>query len=193
MVLAMLGSKPVLGQARLSIPKGRPIMVDGKFSDREWVDARTLLVRDSIRLYFKQTKEYVYIGIQPLAKEYSSGWIDLFVADEGQGIYNLHASRKLGERRLADGQWEGWKEWWTNEGSWRANYSRPDDIRESDRWKVVQLKDEGWEFQISKRRFSSSQWKIMFDISLMFQEVANIKYPAAVADTTPDAWLQLRL
>jgi hypothetical protein len=192
-LLAVAGCSSALAQTKISIPKGKPVLIDGKFSEQEWTDARMLLIQDSIKLYFKQSKEYVYIGIQPTAKEYSSGWVDLFLADEAKGIYNLHASRKLGERRLTGEQWGGWDQWWTNEGSWRANYSRPDDVRENDRWRVVQLKDEGWEFQISKWRFSSSQWKIMFDISLMFQETANVKYPAAVVDTKPDNWLLLRL
>ncbi|MBF8964903.1 hypothetical protein I0P70_16765 [Pontibacter sp. FD36] len=191
LLLASIGSRHAPDQ--VAIPKGKPVMVDGRFSAGEWTDAKTLKVQEDIMLYLKQSADYVYIGVQAPVQNYRSGWMELYLADGPESIVNLHASRKLGERKLMNGEWGPWKEWWTNQGKWHANYYRPDDVQEDGRWKVVQLQDEGWEYQIRRSAFGNGPWKIMLDVSLMAEEVQTIKYPSNAEDTNPENWLLLKI
>lgn len=184
--------QPLYSQERVSVPTGKPIMVDGTFSEQEWNDAKMITISDEVKLYFKKSEEYVYIGIQPPSEGYNGGWIDLYIAGNDGEILDLHASRKLGERNLIDGDWKEWKDWWTNEGTWRANYTRLDDIEENGEKKVIQLKDEGWEYQIKKSKFKNDKWKIMFDIFL-FNGVKKLKFPKESVNTKSDNWLTLEL
>lgn len=183
----------LFAQDTILIPEGKTIMVDGKFSEQEWSDAKTMTISEKIKLYFKQSEEYVFIGIEPPLEGYNGGWVDLYIEGTDDEILNLHASRKLGERKLSNGQWQEWQKWWTNEGSWRANYIRPDDIEENGEKKVIQLKDEGWEYQIKKSRFKNNQWKLMFDISIVLKGFKNIKYPTDSENTKSNKWLIIEL
>lgn len=192
-LFASLSSSLIYSPGRITVPKGKHIMVDGRFSSGEWADAKTVKIQESITLYLKQSADYVYIGLQAPVQNYRSGWIELYLSDTPDNVVNLHASRKLGERKLADGAWGPWKDWWTNQGKWQANYYRPDDVQEDGRWKVVQLQDEGWEYQIRKSAFGKGPWKIFFDVSLMAEEVQTIKYPANGEDTKPENWLILKI
>jgi hypothetical protein len=191
--LILLCSISAFSQSTVPVPKGKPIMVDGRFGTGEWADAKTINVQESITLYLKQSADYVYIGIQAPVQNYRSGWIELYLSDGADNIINLHASRKLGERKMVNGEWGPWKDWWTNQGKWHANYYRPDDVQEDGRWKVVQLQDEGWEYQIRKSAFGKGLWKVFLDVSLLTEEVQSIKYPANGADSKPENWLQLKI
>lgn len=195
-LLCFLNTGPVLSQNRVTIPNGKPIMVDGKFSDKEWSDSKNIITQDSTKLFFKQSKDYVFIGVQPIQKIYRGSAIDLYITAGTDKVYNLHASRKLGERQLESGQWkewDRWDKWWTNDGSWSANYGRPDDIKEDGKTKVILLEDEGWEYQIRRDKFRADQWKILFDLFLMQEKLNNIKYPASGVTTKADNWLILKL
>jgi len=183
----------IFSQSIVLVPQGKPVMVDGKFSEQEWADAKTIAISEEVKLYFKQSEEYIYLGIEPPSKEYKGGWVDLYISGNDGEILNLHASRKLGERKLINGEWKKWSKWWTNEGSWRANYNRPNDIDENGESKVVYLKDKGWEYQIRKSKFKKNQWKIMFDISLVLKGFKSIKYPANTENIKSDNWLILQL
>jgi hypothetical protein len=181
-----------LDAQNVKIPKGTPIMVDGKFSVDEWKDAAVLKFNDSLVFFFKQTKEFVYVGIQPLVKNHKGGWIDLYITDNKE-IYNLHASRKLGERRLEGMEWSNWGKWWTNEGYWTANFGRPEDMILEGKPKVIQLNDDGWEFQIRKSKFIGKEWKLMIDVSIMLDGVTNFIYPSNSTNTQSNGWIILKI
>ena len=188
--LTILNLSNALGQTNILVPHGIPVMIDGDFTGKEWNDGKVITIQDSIKLFFKQTEEFVFIGIEPPKKGYNGGWIDLYLSEGENNIFNLHASRKLGERKLTNGKWEDWDKWWTNKGKWKANYIRPDDIEENGKTKAIQLKDDGWEYQIRKDKFGKGNWRILFEISIVLNGFKNIKYPNELT-TEAKNWLVL--
>jgi hypothetical protein len=62
----------------------------------------------------KSSGEFVHVGVR--FPEGRSGFTGLYVAAQGGGIYDLHASAKLGERQLQSGKWPECSNWWNNRG-----------------------------------------------------------------------------
>ncbi len=180
-------------QAQIPIPMGKPVMINGQFTSGEWDDAYFIPVNDTVTIFLKQTEEYVHIGIQHLTVHPKGGWADMYISDAHE-TFNLHASRKLGERKLRGMAWPDWTEWWNNAESWTANFTRHDDKRTESKSMVVPLPDSGWEFQIRKSKFTNNHWKLMFEISL-YQEngYKTIIYPANTTNTKTTDWLIVNL
>jgi hypothetical protein len=105
------------------VPAGKPVMVDGKIGPGEWSDAAEAEGPGGARLYIKTSGDFVYVAVQFPAGR--SGFTDIYLTSEDGGVYDLHASAKLGERRLDGGKWPEWSNWWNNRG-WVANVSRVD-------------------------------------------------------------------
>lgn len=177
---------PVHAQ-QVQLPMGSHVMIDGSY-DSEWSDAAVVVIQDSVRLYFKQTSEFVYIGIQPPAKGYNGGWVDLYLADGGNQLHNLHASQKLGERKLIDGEWPDWNLWWTNQLRWVANYSKPIDVEAHGKKSTGYRNDDMWEYQIRKDAFDGNSWKILVDFSVVLYTFKRIQYPGE-STTNSERWL----
>jgi hypothetical protein len=55
------------------------------------------------RLYIKTSGEFVYVAVQFPAGR--SGFTDIYIASADGTIHDLHASAKLGERKLEGGKW----------------------------------------------------------------------------------------
>jgi len=192
MIVLALCITYAFSQGRIAVPYGKPIMIDGFFSENEWEDAKVITIDNHLKLLFKQTREFVYIGIQPQNAGFNGGWVDLYISDEENRTFDLHASQKLGERKLNNGQWEAWEKWWTNGDKWSANFMRIDDKKVNGITSETQLVDNGWEYQIRKNQFSGNIWKIQFDISVVLNEFKKIKYPEGLSTRTDD-WLSLIL
>jgi hypothetical protein len=101
LLVLFLLSCGIYGQSQaVKIPKGNNILIDGKTYPEEWDDARKIQVSDSVNLYFKADKNYIYIATQ---KTGDGGCVaDLYYADDGKMV-NLHASAKLGQRNFVAG------------------------------------------------------------------------------------------
>jgi hypothetical protein len=166
-------------QDKVRVPRGKAILIDGKFSPGEWQDSAELAISDAARLYFKTSDEYVYICVR-LMKPINFG-LDMYVSDSTKEIHNLHASAKLGERQLKDNNYPDWQ-WWTNR-DWTANVSRVNSFEER-----TFLPDEVKELQISKQRFKGKQWLTMFEI----QTRDNTKaFPIKATNKKTENWLLL--
>lgn len=183
-----------LAQEGIKVPKGKPIMIDGIFSSNEWTDAKSITINFQTKLHFKQSDEYVFIGVEPPLADFKSGWIDLYLSDNSDTIrnLNLHASRKLGERILQKEEWKDWEQWWGNEGKWRANYTRPKDVGTGTEQKTVPLSDNGWEFQIRKSAFEEGDWKLLVYASMILEKFETIEYPKGARTTDNSAWLTMK-
>lgn len=159
------------------------VMIDGRISPGEWNNSLALAVNDSTTLFVKQDKQDIFICIYVAAPRPSMVMVDLFITD-GKEMVNLHSSAKLGERTF-DSETYGEFSWWNNDG-WTATIARLDKIEER-RF----LRDEAKEFQLSKARFDSKDFRLMFDISYP----ANVKMHFPL-EATPDFtknWLRLKL
>jgi hypothetical protein len=184
--LAVLASGAI-GRAErpVTVPLGKPVMVDGHISPKEWEDATEVAMPESIRLYFKQSGEFVYVCVR-LPKGHS-GFTDLYLSTPGGPAVNLHASAKLGERVLTDNSWPDWT-WWNN-ADWVANVSRVDSFE-----KRTFLTEEVREFQIRRSRFPAGRWLARFEVSVAVKgDYKAVTFPEGTNNKTNTGWLQLDL
>lgn len=167
------------------LPRGRPVMVDGKISRGEWTDARRLEMPNGGHLYLKQTEGYVYVCVELAAGE--SGFVDLYLSSDA-GIHDLHASAKLGQRLVSEGQSAEWERWWNNEG-WVANVSRVESFEDR-----KFLAENVREFQIDPTYFPAPEWRIMIEVSVAKgKEYASFAFPDNADKTRSDRWITIKL
>jgi hypothetical protein len=164
-------------QDKVQVPRGKAILIDGKFSPDEWRDSAEIGLSDAVKLYVKASEQYVYVCVR-LVKEKNFG-VDMYLSDSTKEIHNLHVSAKLGERLLANKQYPDWQ-WWNNR-DWAANVSR---VLSFDEKKF--LPDEVKELQISRHRFKGRQWLTMFEIHA---SDGSQSFPAKAANTQTANWL----
>jgi hypothetical protein len=166
-------------QDRVRVPRGKAILIDGKFSTGEWQDSEEIAISDTAKLYFKASEQYVYICVRLMTA--NNFGVDVYVSDTTKEIHNLHVSAKLGERQLKDNDYPEWQ-WWTNR-DWAANVSRILSFEER-----TFLPDEVKELQISRQRFKGKQWLTMFEI----QTRDNTKaFPTKATNKKTENWLIL--
>jgi hypothetical protein len=144
-----------VSQTMWHIPKGKSVMVDGALEQGEWDDALVKDLAGLARIRIKRSEEYVFLAVELLNSD--DGSLDLYVSPSSSEIYDLHASAKLGERKLVNRTWPEWK-WWNNSG-WVANTSRVDSFQTPSF-----LPTKVREFQISCEKFQGSQWKLMLEV-----------------------------
>jgi len=163
------------------------VMVDGLFSEGEWQQAVTVDVPGSAKLYFQRSADFVYIAVQYTNSP--SGIVDLYLSPQEGEIFDLHASAKLGERRLRGKTFPEWS-WWNNRG-WTANISHVDSFE-----KRTFLPAPIREYQIRSTRFSSSTWRVRFELTAMGannETQATAIFPQGTTDDSTAGWLQLNL
>lgn len=168
------------------MPKGKPIMLDGRLSAGEWADAKAVPLGDIARLYVKENNGDILVALEYLKADNFT--VDLYLSNAAGQIYDLHSSAKLGERRMRNGSWpEEWN-WWNND-RWVATVSRPDSF-ENRTFRDQKVR----EFQISRERFPGTTWKVYFE----FMTPAKPKwitsnYPANGSNTSDEHWISLKL
>jgi hypothetical protein len=182
--LQTLAPISISAQGVINVPDGKPVMIDGKCRAEEWQDATHLTASKDYKLSFKKTKDYVFICIAtPQERTFV---VDLYLSAADKKLYTLHASAKLGERMLHGEKWKEWTvDWnWWDVDDWWASTSRPVSFQQQ-----TFLPKEAIEFQISRKRFTGKQWRVMFDImsnsSLLSPENAN--------NLKSDTWLEVNL
>ncbi len=166
-------------QDRMQVPRGKAILIDGKFSASEWQDAAEKTVSDSVKLYVKTSEQYVYICVRLMKEDFFA--VDMYLSTSNKEIQNLHASAKLGERLLKGNDFPEWL-WWNNR-DWSANVSRVLTFEEK-----KFLPDEVKEFQISRERFKGNQWLMMFEIHTSDSTKA---FPTNTTNKKTENWLLL--
>ena len=182
------GTQWMNGQEELvRVPAGKPVMVDGKIERGEWSDAAEVKMRDGARLYLKSAGDFVCVAV--LFPTSRSGFTDLYIASEGGNIDDLHASAKLGERRLHNGKWPDWNSWWNNDG-WVANVSQ---VRSFE--KRTFMPANAREYQIKRSRFGGHVWRLMVDLSLDSEpgEYTVVRFPESTSNSNPQTWLKVQV
>ena len=165
----------------IAVPRGKPVLVDGKLGPGEWGDARRVVASDSVAIYLKHDARYLYVAVQPAAAAFS---VDLyFDRDRGTRVLDLHASAKLGEREGSFGQWPEWVCW--NNRGWAANVARVATFEPREF-----LADQVKEFQIDMRRLSGQRVWLSFEVQAG-QETSSV--PVEGAERYGRRWLALQL
>lgn len=178
---AAVGASGQSAPARVSIPKGAHVLVDGRIGAGEWADARKVALSSAVALYLKRDARYVYVAIEPTGSMFGA---DLYFDWEGAPkILNLHASAKLGEREGRFGAWPEWS-WWNNRG-WAANVVRPQSFEQPDF-----LPDAAKEFQIDATRIGARRIWVSLD---MLSNTATEALPAAGVERHGRKWLEIEL
>jgi hypothetical protein len=161
--------------------------VDGKISESEWDDALKITTPDGVELRFKTHDHYLLVMVQHPTG--TNGFDDLFLTARGLGIFDLHASAKLGERKLAANHtWPEWR-WWNNQ-DWAANVSRVESFQEP-RF----LPESVREFQIDRSRLGGNTIRLRLVTTTLDAkgEPTEITCPAGTSDTKSLGWLVLQL
>lgn len=177
-----LASLNVVAQQRVPFDENS-VMIDGRVSPGEWNNALALKVNDSTTLFLKQDKHDIFICVHLASSKPAMVMVDLFITD-GKEMVNLHSSAKLGERTF-DSETYGEFSWWNND-SWTATVARLDKIEER-RF----LRDEAKEFQLSKSRFDSKEFRLMFDIS--YPTNLKMHFPVDATEDLTRKWVKLNL
>lgn len=159
------------------------VMIDGRITPGEWDRALAFKVNDSTTLKIKQDRQNIFICVHIAAVRPAMVMVDLYITD-GKELVNLHSSAKLGERTF-DSETYGEFSWWNND-YWTATVARLDKIEER-RF----LRDDAKEFQLSKSRFDSKEFRLMFDIS--YPSNYKMHFPIEATNDFSKKWIQLKL
>jgi len=183
----------VSGQQVVKVPEGNsnPILIDGIFSKAEWQDALTIKANDSVTLFLKQFRGHVFIGVKTDTSY--PAYVDLFLLNGSNELYNLHASMQIGERLLSGNAWTdrepAWR--WGNHGGWIANEAKYDSSKARslpDNEKVFPY--EGKEFHLLRTRFTGKQWRLRVEVR---GSATDIVIPTDSERMNVARWLLLQL
>lgn len=154
----------------LLVPKGRPVLLDGRVDGAEWDDAARADLAGGARLLLKHDATYVYAAVVLPAPQLFG--VNLYVAplDTGSAYLNLHASARLGERVGSTSSWPEWQ-WWNNV-DWAANVTRFNGF-EGQRF----LPDVVKEFQIAIARWPGAAFRLSLDL----ETPDGTEYPVTTA------------
>lgn len=182
-ILSASASFDVPGLARIPNSKAS-IMLDGKLETGEWDKALKLRVNDSLDLYFQQDAANLYLCLaNPYGQPTLMG-VDFYLEADDKRLVNLHASAKLGERRLKGQDYGDWN-WWNNR-LWYANV-----VRFGNDTGPRFLFDEAKEFQIRKGLIKGKKFKLMLEIS--YPPYRSTTYPKDASPVNSEKWLVLSL
>jgi hypothetical protein len=181
-LLTVFLANPSPGQ-HVTVPRGSPVMIDGRISPKEWRDAKFLAFGEA-RIWMKQASNYVFFAIQ--FPPGTHGFTDLMISPVAGQMMDLHASAKLGERTWGKQGWSDWN-WWNNDG-WMANVSRVDSFD-----KKSFFAENVREYQIRRSRFPSKTWKVMVQLSIESNDGSfhTVALPENAAEADPSNWIQL--
>jgi len=199
------GATPVLqgngDVARVPETNGAPVMVDGVFSEGEWDDALMVDVSEAVKLYLKQEKGNVFIGVRCI--RLITPVVDLFIQPTGSEIHQLHASAQIGERVLGGSVeedppwvWGHSPDWYANEVRWdRGLEARlvAEGVSEGEAQYRAVFPSDGFEFQISAAKFESSEWRIRIEVPSAPDYDRPFVFPPETERRSTDGWLILSL
>ena len=190
----------------IDVPTGNgdPVLIDGMFSPGEWSDAREVVVSDSVRLYFKEFRGHVFIGLR--TPRSMLAYTDLFFQGSDGVVYNIHASSQLAERRLTDTlfsdtipapRWGATSDWYANEmRNDRALAARL--LQENpQRDRTLMLFEttypfDGFEYQIRRSKFPGREWRLRVEARTGMPGKTDVVFPQTSQRRRPESWAVLR-
>jgi len=179
-------------------------MTDGILQTSEWDDAATLIVNDSVSLYFKQYREHFYIALD--ARKLLAPSIDLYLSADSLHVHQLHVSAQLAERLLLPGQedfsdtvWVPGRtsDWYANEFRWI--YGLQDSLVniEGMTWDeaIVQTSfpHEAIEIDILQSKIGGAPWFFRVEVWTARTDELPLVYPAAATSDDFTNWATLMM
>jgi len=179
-------------------------MTDGIFQTGEWDDAATLIVNDSVSLYFKQYREHFYIALD--GRKLLVPTIDLYLSSDSLHVHQLHVSAQLAERLFLLGQQDSsdtvWvpgrtSGWYANEFRWI--YGLQDSLVniEGMTWAdaIVQTSfpHEAIEIDILQSKIGGAPWFFRVEVWTARTDELPLAYPAATTSDDFTNWATLTM
>lgn len=182
-------------QQTISVPHGdTPVLIDGEFSAGEWQKAFVTSITDSVSLYLKRNKGHIFIGVR--IKKVFPFYVDVYLLTSDKKLYNLHASRQIGERLLTGNSWTESDPAWCfgNNMDWIANEAKIDPTWNFNLPIVERFYPyEGYEFQIRRSRFKGGKWRLRIVVRNFGERLSDIIFPADSKKTGTSQWIILNL
>lgn len=182
-------------QQTIRVPQSEaPVLIDGKFPVAEWRNCFVISIEDSVKLYLKQYKGHVFIGVR--VERATPSYVDLLLFTPDEQLYNLHASMKIGERLLKGNSWTdsqpAWR--WGNNIDWIANEAKIDPTKDTDLPFTEKFYPyEGYEFQLCRSRFDGKKWHIRIVVQDFAEQLPDITFPNNSKKTDTSQWAILNL
>jgi hypothetical protein len=195
---------PGVAADAIDVPQGdgAPVITDGIFTPGEWGDALEVVVNDGVRLYFKDYRGVVFVGVR--GGQHGIGPSDLSLAAPGGAVHRLHVSFALGEVVLpAAGDAPRMRLGLTTD--WYANELRRDEeefarlVKAGGRspmeiMQATSYPSEGLEFAIRRAKVPGRVWLLrLWTSAFVDGKPAMVTYPAAAQERAIDGWLELHL
>jgi hypothetical protein len=186
-----------------SVPEtnGVPVMIDGVFSEEEWDDALVVDASEAVKLYLKQERGHVFIGVRCI--RLITPIVDLFIQPTGGEIYQLHASAQIGERVMGNSAaddppwiWGHSPDWYANEVRWNRTVEEEliaEGVSEGEAQSRANFPYDGFEFQIRASKFENSEWRIRVEVPSAPDYDAPFVFPPATERRSTNGWLLLSL
>lgn len=183
-------------QQIIKVPQGdgTPVLIDGKISADEWRGATVITAAPTAKLYLKQFRGHVFVGLK--IERASPSYIDLFLLTGDNQLYNLHASMQIGEPLLAGDAWSDTSPpyRWGNHVDWTANEAKIDAEKDRNLPMAKRLFPyDGMEFQLRRARFAGKQWRIRIEVRDFSGQLPDTIFPAASERRETKRWAILSL
>ena len=127
---------PVAKQTAVSVPRGKPPIIDGTISPGEWGNAAIETFSDGSELLLVRNEGYLYLGIRANTQEMIVG--NVFI-EHGDEIVILHSSAALGTAAYQK-EADRWQQ--TRGFVWRCRDTRDSEVGRAEREAFLQ--EEGW-------------------------------------------------
>lgn len=173
------------------LPQPATVIADGRFEAGEWTRAAAYALAEGVILYLMADQERLYVATS--SRSSGARYTDLYLADATGCLVNLHASMRLGERRLpADGWGDALPAWsWGNNRGWTANAVRAVRTRSPDGSLVFDPFD-GQEFVIDRSRFQG-ELLVRVEVRDFFGQAPDLAYPAGSTREDRSTWAKVRV
>lgn len=170
------------------------IIPDGRIVSTEWADATRVSLGEGVTLLIKANEEEIAIAVKNAPR--GPQFTDLYLtASDGQ-VWNLHAEKDTGERKLEATTWSDTEPALVpyNNANWRANVIELKPNADATQPLAKQVKPyDGQEFLITRSQFKGKTWQLRVEVRDLAHEKPDLVYPATSDRHDPTGWATITL
>jgi hypothetical protein len=164
------------------------VVADGLLTDAEWSRATRVKVDGGATISFQSNARHLAFAVA--TRELGPLFVDVFV-ERGDGIANLHASFKLGERALSGSSWSDSSPptAWGRTTGWMANAVRQrKDAAPGAEFETTLEPYDGFEFVLERAVFGTGVVRLRIEARDFLGKKADVVFPARSARYAPHTW-----
>lgn len=177
------------GQVIVPVISDRRPVIDGQVTEKEWQGAHRVAIDDGVSLLMFQTDEDVWLAVK--ADTESPPYVDIFLLLDDKQRINLHASMQVGERAIPA---DGWTDRvpptkWGKQDNWQANFVKEVPGKDDSASLKEQLAPyDGFEFRLSRERFTGRQWRMRWEVRDFAGVRKDIVFPKESTRFDAETW-----